>query len=421
MRRASGRRNGRGKKKGSCLSTVVILFIVLIVISACAAQCGNSDSGKSASEAAAGLSRALSSEDVSSTASGESLSAESAEPENKDSAAEGAGDSADEETERNSGSETGFPYENITLTVEDGDAGSVKITIPAFDGKSSVPVNGDVPFFTMSDLEESSYEKYSDLDALGRCGTAQAVIGQDLMPTEPRGEIGMIRPSGWHTVKYAGIDGNYLYNRCHLIAYELTGENANEKNLITGTRYMNIEGMSPYENETADYIKATDNHVLYRVTPVFEGNNLLSYGVLMEGESVEDEGEEVEFCVFCYNVEPGITIDYSDGSSEGEEYKGTSRSVPDGSGSTSKSAGEEASIAVLSEGTEAVSSAAAVSSADSRAETDAAPYVGNANAMKFHYSWCESVGDMKEKNRVYFETREEAVEAGYVPCKRCNP
>ena len=194
------------------------------------------------------------------------------------------------------------------------------IAIPGFTGSPSVEINGNKPFFTDEELSETAaYENYSELDSLGRCGTATALIDKSLMPTEPRGEIGMIKPTGWHTVKYVNVDGHYLYNRCHLIAYELTGENANEKNLITGTRYLNIEGMLPYENKVADYIRTTGNQVLYRVTPVFVGDELVARGVVMEGQSIGND--DISFCIFCYNVQPDVTIDYSTGESEGEIYE----------------------------------------------------------------------------------------------------
>lgn len=175
--------------------------------------------------------------------------------------------------------------------------------------------NGNEPFFSEGDMTTTSYEEYSELDELGRCGVARACIGKDIMPTEPRGEIGMVKPSGWHTVKYPGVvEGNYLYNRCHLIAYCLAGENANEKNLITGTRFLNNELMLPYELKVAKYIDShPDNHVLYRVTPKFDGDNLVCREVLMEACSVEDGGRGVKFCVSLQNVQPGIRIDYQDG------------------------------------------------------------------------------------------------------------
>lgn len=183
--------------------------------------------------------------------------------------------------------------------------------ISLYSEQPYIEINNNVPYFSEADLTTESFELYSDLDEYGRCGTAYANICIDIMPTEERGEIGQIRPSGWHTVKYNDIiDGNYLYNRCHLIGYQLAGENTNEKNLITGTRYLNIQGMLPFENIVTDYVKETGNHVLYRVTPIFEEDNLLASGVLMEAESVEDKGYGVLFCVYVYNVQPGITIDY---------------------------------------------------------------------------------------------------------------
>lgn len=188
--------------------------------------------------------------------------------------------------------------------------------IPEFSDKAYVEINGNKPFFTKNELSTSSYEYYSDLDELGRCSVCYACIGQDIMPTEERGPIGMVKPSGWHTVKYDFIDGKYLYNRCHLIGYQLAGENANEKNLITGTRYLNVEGMLPFENEVADYVEQTNNHVMYRVTPIFENENLLANGVLMEAYSVEDSGEGVCFNVYCYNAQPNVEIDYKTGNNK---------------------------------------------------------------------------------------------------------
>lgn len=209
---------------------------------------------------------------------------------------------------------------SLSGLMTDGAAGTKRETIqleeiPEYDGEPYVVLNGNEPEFSEEEIETQSYEEYSELDELGRCGVAVANIGQDLMPTEERGAIGPVKPTGWHTVKYDNIDGKYLYNRCHLIGYQLTAENANEENLITGTRYMNVEGMLPFENMVADYIKETDNHVLYKVIPVFEEENLVASGVQMEGYSVEDEGEEISFNVFVYNVQPGIEIDYETGES----------------------------------------------------------------------------------------------------------
>lgn len=192
-------------------------------------------------------------------------------------------------------------------------------TIPSYSGKSYVILNDNIPQFSEDDLSDVSYEKYSDLDSLKRCGVALANVGKDLMPTEKRGSIGMIKPSGWHTIKYDIVDGKYLYNRCHLIGYQLTGENANVKNLITCTRYMNTEGMLPFENQVASYVKETDHHVLYRVTPIFSSNNLVAEGTQIEAMSTEDMGKGLSFNVFVYNIQPGIVIDYHTGDSWLEE------------------------------------------------------------------------------------------------------
>lgn len=191
-----------------------------------------------------------------------------------------------------------------------------KLGIPAYDGQPYVQVNGNVPFFTQEEMQSQGYEHYSPLDLLGRCGVASANIGRELMPTQERGAIGMIKPTGWQQAKYEGIIDSkppYLYNRCHLIAYCLTGENDNERNLLTGTRYMNVEGMLPFELQVARYLDAEEARVLYRVTPVFEGDNMLASGVLMEAYSLTDAGEGICFCVYCYNVQPGIEIDYRTG------------------------------------------------------------------------------------------------------------
>lgn len=276
--------------------------------------------------------------------------------------------------------------------------------VPAYSGKAYISVNGNVPYFTAAELTTQSFETYSDLDSLGRCGVTYACIGRDLMPTKERGSIGMVKPTGWHTVRYDDlVDGKYLYNRCHLIGYQLTGENANTQNLITGTRYLNIEGMLPFENMVADYIQETNNHVLYRVTPIFEGNNLLANGVLMEGYSVEDKGAGVSYCVFAYNVQPGIEIDYATGeskladSAQQEEQK-TATVTPTPSPEPEKQ--------------EPVTGS----------EASQADYILNTNTKKFHYPTCSSVNDMKEKNKQeFFGTRDEIIALGYSPCGRCKP
>lgn len=207
---------------------------------------------------------------------------------------------------------------NIVLNnpTENSNESNIDINnIPAYSGNDYIVLNNNIPNFSDSDLTTTSFEEYSPLDSLGRCGVAYANICTDLMPTEERESISSVKPSGWQSIKYDIVEGKYLYNRSHLIGFQLTAENANKSNLITGTRYFNANLMLPYENMVADYIKETNNHVLYRVTPVFEGNNLVATGVQMEAKSVEDNGEGIEFNVFVYNVQPGITIDYATGAS----------------------------------------------------------------------------------------------------------
>lgn len=235
-------------------------------------------------------------------------------------------ENANVENNSNETTENNVSKLNITYTkqmLENNKESALK-SIPDYSGNPYVVINNNTPFFDYNEITNKSYENYASLDTLGRCGVASACIGKDIMPTEARGDIGNVKPTGWHSVKYQGIDGNYLYNRCHLIGFQLAGENANEKNLITGTRYLNVDGMLPFENMVADYVKETNNHVLYRVTPVFEENNLLAFGVLMEAYSVEDNGDGIQYCVYCYNVQPGIEINYVTGESSGPAYTGNS-------------------------------------------------------------------------------------------------
>jgi len=270
-------------------------------------------------------------------------------------------------------------------------------SIPAYSGKAYIAVNNNIPYFTEAEYTTTSFEKYSRLDSLGRCGVAFANIGVDIMPTEERGSIGSVKPSGWHTIKYENVDGKYLYNRCHLIGFQLSGENANEQNLITGTRYMNVNGMLPFENMVADYVQETRNHVLYRVTPIFEGNNLLATGVLMEALSMEDNGDGICFNVFCYNEQPGIIIDHSNGDSRAEDG-----SAPYGSSAVVTTPKKETTTQSSNEPTTS--------------------YIANKNTKKLHYPHCSSVDQMKESNKEYLNcTREQALSRGYDPCKRCTP
>ena len=274
--------------------------------------------------------------------------------------------------------------------------------IPVYSGESYAPVNDNVPLFTEEDFSESSFESYSELDALGRCGQAMANVGIDLMPGQERGSIGQVKPTGWQTKKYDIVEGNYLYNRCHLIGYQLTGENANERNLITGTRALNVDGMLPFENMVADYIKETGNHVIYRVTPVFEGDELVARGVLLEGESVEGGGEGILFCVYAYNVQPGVTIDYATGDSRLAEA-GASDEISAGA-------------------SEAIPEPAPEPTADVTAGAAEETYILNTNTHTFHKPSCSSVSEMKEENREAFTgSREALLEEGYSPCGRCKP
>ena len=252
--------------------------------------------------------------------------------------------------------------------------------VPAYSGEPYVVIGDNTPNFPEEDFTTSSFETYSALDELGRCGVAYANVGSDLMPTGERGDISSVKPTGWQSVRYDNVDGGYLYNRCHLIGFQLTGENANECNLITGTRSMNVDGMLPFENLVADYVQETDNHVLYRVTPVFEGEELVARGVVMEAMSVEDAGEGVCFEVYVYNAQPGIAIDYATGESWPAESETTA-------------GGDE----------------------ESR-------YVLNTNSKKFHLPDCSGVANMSPSNRQdYTGTRQSLLDQGYEPCGICNP
>ena len=312
--------------------------------------------------------------------------------------------------------ESGQPQENASDTQEsqqvtsatdvptgEGTSAFSLREIPAYSGTPYTEVNGNQPYFTEEELTTQSFETYSELDSLGRCGMAYANVGQDLMPTEPRGEIGAVKPSGWHLVKYDN-------NRCHLIAYMLAAENANPQNLITGTRYLNVQGMLPFETKVCDYVKNTGNHVLYRVTPIFDGDNLLADGVLMEAYSVEDAGEGISFCVFAYNVQPGIGIDYATGDNWAE------------SSGTYQSTAAPVTVETLAPQPETDTAVQITPESPAPQESQGITYVLNTNTMKFHYPTCSSVDDMKEKNKqIYTGSREEVINMGYVPCKRCNP
>lgn len=295
--------------------------------------------------------------------------------------------------------------------------------IPAYDGKAYVAVNNNEPFFTDNDMTTTAFENYSDLDSLGRCGVAYANICKEIMPTEKRGKIGMIKPSGWHTVKYDVIKDRYLYNRCHLIGYQLAGENANPKNLITGTRYLNVEGMLPFENLVADYVNNTGNHVLYRVTPMFSGSNLVANGVLIEAKSVEDNGGGILFNVYCYNVQPGVGINYEngdswlDGTTPQEQSAQTDTPQNEGSQSSdgSRAGGSGSASSITGSSSSGSDSSAAENSAADSSNSETMVHI-TATGKKYHRAGCRTL--KKSDTEV---TLDEAKSMGLSPCGICNP
>ena len=264
--------------------------------------------------------------------------------------------------------------EQITVSVDE---------IPEFSGSPYVAINDNQPSFTEDDYTTKAFEEYAELNYLGRCGVTYACVGKEIMPTEKRGDIGMVKPAGWVTAKYDFVDGKYLYNRCHLIGFQLTGENANTSNLITGTRYMNTQGMLPFENMIADYVKETENHVLYRVTPIFDGDNLVANGVQMEAWSVEDDGEGVCFNVYCYNIQPGVVIDYATGKSWLDET--------------------------------------ATENDDTNVDNNA-KYVLNTSSKKIHKPDCSGATSMNEKNKQVVKGKDLKyyLQQGYEYCGVCN-
>lgn len=299
--------------------------------------------------------------------------------------------------------------------------------IPAYDGKAYVAVNNNEPFFMDSDMTTTAFENYSDLDSLGRCGVAYANICKEIMPTEKRGKIGMIKPSGWHTVKYDVIKDRYLYNRCHLIGYQLAGENANPKNLITGTRYLNVEGMLPFENLVADYVNNTGNHVLYRVTPMFSDSNLVANGVLIEAKSVEDNGGGILFNVYCYNVQPGVGINYENGDSwlDGttSQQQSAQTDTPQNEGSQSSNGSMAGALAGESGSSSSITGSASSGSDSSAAENSVSDSSNSetmvhitATGKKYHRAGCRTL--KKSDTEV---TLDEAKSMGLSPCGICNP
>ena len=310
-----------------------------------------------------------------------------------------------------------------------------------YSSEPYIELNNNKPEFDDSDKTKDAFENYSDLDELGRCGAAYANICREIMPTEKRGSISKIKPSGWQSVQYDCVEGKSLYNRCHLIGFQLAGENANRKNLITGTRFFNVDGMLPFEDMVADYVKGTGNHVLYRVTPVYESENLVAEGVQMEGFSVEDNGQGICFNVFVYNVQPGIVIDYATGDSRLAENGSDKNSfgTKKNAGSTKKGKSNTSSDSdktsddnnAIKNGETSGDNKTANSNKsenDNKAQeknkssSNEQEYVINTNTGKFHYPECSSVQDMLSKNRENYKgTRQKLIEQGIEPCKRCNP
>lgn len=260
--------------------------------------------------------------------------------------------------------------------------------IPEFSGQPYVAINNNVPYFEENEQTTNAFQHYFELDVLGRVTMAYGSLGQEILPEEERGDISSIHPTGWKQNRYDCIkDGQALYNRCHLIAFSLSGQNANPKNLMTGTRYMNIKGMQPFESKTLDFIRKTNKHVMYQVTPMFDGDNLVANGVLMQAKSVEDNGQGLSFNVFCYNVQPGICIDYKTGENWLEE--------------TGQTTSQDQTPAM---------------------EGQAKDYVLNIRSHKFHDPSCESIDDMSKRNRQdVHESKESLIAQGYTPCQRCNP
>ncbi len=273
--------------------------------------------------------------------------------------------------------------------------------IPEYSSEPYVEINDNEPFFEQSEYTTAPFEFYGELDAFGRCTTVYANVSVETMPTDERGSISSVKPSGWQSVTYDFISGKYLYNRCHLIGWQLTGENANKRNLITGTRYLNIDGMLEFENKVAEYVEDTDNHVLYRVTPYFSGGELVARGVLIEAYSVEDGGAGVSFCVYCYNVQPGVIINYNDGTSTAAGTD-SAQTPPASSGGTN--------------------SGTSSSDVDPDGSSEQNTYVLNTNSKKFHHPDCSSAKTIADKNKqTYTGTREELIDDGYSPCGNCDP
>ena len=377
-------------KNWLAITLAVVVFFVGMMASPTSEQPNDIDSGGSSySESQFDENNSYSTDNKDATSNSTTESAESSNSDLKDTNA------TSQPTESSKPTETSKPSSVGSGTVKPVDLSS----IPAYSGNPYVVVNNNKPSFSSSELTTKGYEKYSSLDKLNRCGVAIASCGKEIMPAagEKRGSISSITPSGWNQAKYDGISGGWLWNRCHLIGWQLSAENANRENLITGTRYMNINGMLPFENMVADYIKETGNHVAYRITPIYSGNNLVCSGVQMEAYSIEDSGEGIEFNVYCYNVQPGININYADGSSSSQN---TSNNTTSSSNPTTS----------VEENT------------NTNENTGSTKYVLNTNTKKFHYPSCGSASRIAAKNYAESnESRDILIAQGYSPCGNCDP
>ncbi len=316
--------------------------------------------------------------------------------------------------------------------------------IPSFNGQPYYIYHDNQPFFTQEEKKQAPYEYFSQLDELGRCQVVHAMLDQSLMPQQERESIGMIKPSGWKLSKYDFVDGKYLFNRCHLIGYQLSGENANVLNLITGTRYLNVEGMLPFENMVADYIEKTNHRVLYRVTPIYEKDNLVASGVLMEAYSIEDQGTGICFCVYCYNVQPGVIINYANGenqSAESHDFEINSQQESNDAyvlNTSSKKihlpqcksaeliapknydTSNESIESLYTLGYTCCGNCLKMEEKEHSVEQNSTYYVLNTRSKKIHLPKCHSVDLMSEKN--YAESHESIAtleSKGYTCCGNC--
>lgn len=305
----------------------------------------------------------------------------------------------------------------VSVSAEQGEQPSLA-EIPEFEGDPYIEVNYNEPSFTEEEKDSATFESYSELDYEGRCGTAFALVGEETMPTEKRESISEVKPTGWQSVRYDFVEGESLYNRCHLLGFQLTGENANEENLITGTRYLNTEGMLPFEDEIDSYVDETNNHVLYRVTPLFYEDDLVARGVHMEAYSVEDEGAGISFNVYCYNVQPGVGIDYE----TGNNWEDPSTAHFDNKPSQYNSINKGQNKGQNQDQSQNQSPNQPQGHHQSNSANQTQDYVLNTNSKKFHYPWCDSVETMDNHNKEsFFGTREELIDKGYEPCGACQP